>query len=39
MLTWRARQAYAADLAYLKQKVDAGGCVFILLSRSLNLRR
>ena len=21
------RQAYAADLAYLKQKVDAGGCV------------
>jgi hypothetical protein len=20
-------QAYAADLAYLKQKVDAGGCV------------
>ena len=24
-------QAYAADLAYLKQKVDAGGCVSLFL--------
>ena len=29
------RQAYAADLAYLKQKVDAGGCVSWLAGDSL----